>query len=198
AIHEGTLNSLYIKGEDTGIVDANINYVAAALEKVDFLVIQDLFLTHTAEYADVVLPAVPSLEKEGTFVNTERRIQRLYRALDPLGDAKPDWEILTMIANKMGYDWGYADPSEIMDEVASLSPLFAGVRYDLLEGYNSLQWPVAKDGKDEPLLYTERFNFEDGKAILYPLEFNEPLTTDDEYDLHVNNGRLLEHFHEGN
>ena len=198
AIHEGTLNSLYIKGEDTGIVDANINYVAAALEKVDFLVIQDLFLTHTAEYADVVLPATPSLEKEGTFTNTERRIQRLYKALDPVGDSKPDWEIIKAIANEMGYDWDYESPAEIMDEAASLTPLFAGVSYDLLEGYNSLQWPVNADGTDTPLLYTEGFNFPDGKARLYPLEYNFHYETDEEYDLHVNNGRILEHFHEGN
>src|SRR5699024_11111579 len=102
---------------------------------------------HTAEYADVVLPATPSLEKEGTFTNTERRIQRLYKALDPVGDSKPDWEIIKAIANEMGYDWDYESPAEIMDEAASLTPLFAGVSYDLLEGYNSLQWPVMLMGQ---------------------------------------------------
>ena len=198
AIHDGKLKALYIIGEDMGIVDSNINYVQAAFEKLDFFVVQDIFLTKTAEYADVVLPGSPSLEKEGTFTNTERRIQRLYRALEPLGDSKPDWMILRDLANVMGANWHYEHPSEIMDEAAKLAPLFAGVTYERLEGYNSLQWPVTEDGKDSPLLYTERFNFPDGKARLYPLEWIEPDGTDDEYDLHVNNGRLLEHFHEGN
>ncbi|MEW9674977.1 formate dehydrogenase subunit alpha [Lentibacillus sp. L22] len=198
AIHEGDLKSLYVLGEDTGVVDANINYVTDAFKKLDFFVVQDLFLTKTAEYADVVLPAVPSLEKEGTFTNTERRIQRLYQSLDPVGDAKPDWQIIMAIAKQMGYDWNYAHPAEIMDEAASLAPLFAGVTYDRLEGYNSLQWPVAADGTDTPLLFADGFPFDDKKARLYPLEFNFDYATNDEYDLHVNNGRVLEHFHEGN
>ena len=93
-IHEGQIHSLYLYGEDTGIVDSNINYVQSALEKVEFLVVQDEFLTFTATYADVVLPASPSLEKDGTYTNTERRIQRINQALSPLGDSKPDWVIL--------------------------------------------------------------------------------------------------------
>lgn len=198
AIHNGDMTAMFVIGEDTGVVDANINYVTDAFKKLDFFVVQDLFLTKTAEYADVILPASPSLEKEGTFTNTERRIQRLYRALDSKGDTKPDWQILMEIAGKMGYDWNYAHPSEIMAESASLAPLFAGVSYDLLEGYNSLQWPVAADGTDTPLLYTDGFPFEDKKARLYPLEYNYSYSTDDEFDLHVNNGRVLEHFHEGN
>ncbi|MFQ3546029.1 formate dehydrogenase subunit alpha [Halobacillus rhizosphaerae] len=198
AIHDGNLSSMFVIGEDTGIVDANINYVTDAFEKLDFFVVQDLFLTKTAEYADVVLPAAPSLEKDGTFTNTERRIQRLYKSLDPLPGAKPDWEILSLLAKEMGYDWGYEHPAEIMAESASLSPMFAGVTYDRLEGYNSLQWPVAQDGTDTPLLFTEGFPFEDKKARLYPLDFQLEYDTTDEYDLHVNNGRLLEHFHEGN
>ncbi|HLR68047.1 MAG TPA: formate dehydrogenase subunit alpha [Virgibacillus sp.] len=198
AIHEGSLSSLYIKGEETGIVDANINYVTNAFEKLDFFVVQDLFLSRTAEFADVILPASPSLEKDGTFTNTERRIQRLYQALEPVGDSKPDWVILTELAKEMGYDWGYQHPSEIMDEAASLTPLFAGVSYELLEGYNSLQWPVEKDGTDSPVLFLDGFPFEDKKARLFPLEFNYDYETNETYDLHVNNGRVLEHFHEGN
>lgn len=199
AIHEGKLNSLFVIGEDTGIVDANINYVTAAFKKLDFFIVQDLFLTETAKYADVILPAVPSLEKEGTFTNTERRIQRLYQALDPVGESKPDWVILMEIANAMAdYRWDYSHPSEIMDEAASLVPLFAGVSYDLLEGYNSLQWPVAEDGTDTPLLFVDGFPFDDNKAKLYPLDYELKYDTNDEYDLHVNNGRVLEHFHEGN
>lgn len=198
AIHDGRLKALYIIGEDMGIVDANINYVQAAFEKLDFLVVQDLFFTKTAEYADVILPASASLEKEGTFTNTERRIQRLYQAMEPLEGTKPDWQILCELANAMGADWNYSHPSDVMAEAAALAPLFAGVTYERLEGYGSLQWPVAEDGTDSPLLYTERFNFSDGKARLFPLKWDLPRSDDETYDLHVNNGRLLEHFHEGN
>ncbi|MYL18910.1 formate dehydrogenase subunit alpha [Halobacillus litoralis] len=198
AIHDGELSMMYVMGEDTGIVDANINYVTAAFEKLDLFIVQDLFLTKTAEYADVVLPASPSLEKDGTFTNTERRIQRLYKSFDPLEGTKPDWEIIQLMAKHFGVDWGYEHPSEIMAEAAGLAPLFAGVTYERLEGYNSLQWPVAEDGTDEPLLFTEGFPFEDKKAKLYPLTYELMYDTNEEYDLHVNNGRLLEHFHEGN
>ncbi|WP_054950003.1 formate dehydrogenase subunit alpha [Numidum massiliense] len=198
AIHEGKMKAMYIMGEDMSVIDANINYVQDAFKKLDFFVVQDMFLTRTAEFADVVLPASPHLEKEGTFTNTERRIQRLYQALDPLGDSLPDWQILIRVANALGANWQYTHPSEIMAEAASLAPLFAGVTYERLEGYNSLQWPVAADGTDSPLLYTERFNFPDGKARFYPLEWLVPRGTSEAYDLHLNNGRLLEHFHEGN
>src|SRR5699024_10959242 len=126
------------------------------------------------------------------------RIQRLYQALDPVGEAKPDWQILTELAAKLGYDWEYEHPSEIMDESAALTPSFAGVSYDRLEGYGSLQWPVDKDGTDSPLLYVEGFPFPDGKARLYTLDFEIDYDTSYEYYLHVNNGRVLEHFHEGN
>lgn len=198
AIHAGRVRGMYLIGEEIALVDADANYVREALRKLDFLVVQDIFFSDTARYADVVLPASPSLEKEGTFTNTERRIQRLYRAMEPLADSRPDWEILQMVANALGAGWRYAHPSEVMEEAARLAPLFAGVRYDRLEGYRSLQWPVAEDGTDSPLLYTDRFHFPDGRARLYPLGWQEPLSTDEEFDLHVNNGRLLEHFHEGN
>lgn len=197
-IHEGTLKAMYLKGEDMGLVDSNINYVHKAFEKLDFFVVQDIFLSRTAEFADVVLPASPSFEKEGTFTNTERRIQRLYQVFEPLGESKPDWKIILEVANRLGAGWDYSHPSEIMDEAARLSPLYAGVNYDLLEGYNSLQWPVAADGKDTPLLFTDNFPFPDGKARLFPVEWSKPIDFGEEYDIHVNNGRLLEHFHEGN
>ncbi|MGX0844576.1 formate dehydrogenase major subunit [Staphylococcus capitis] len=197
-IHNGDVHSLYLYGEDTGIVDSNINFVQAAFEKLDFMVVQDEFLTFTATYADVVLPASPSLEKDGTFTNTERRVQRLYKALDSLGDSKPDWEIFQLIANKLSADWDYSHPGEVMEEIARLTPSYAGVSYDRLEGFNSLQWPVDKDGKDSPILYLDGFNFENKKAKLYPLTFDNFFKEDEVYDIHVNNGRLLEHFHEGN
>jgi formate dehydrogenase major subunit len=199
ALEKRTLRSLYIKGEDMITADSHQERVAAAFEMADFMVVQDCFFSETCRYADVVLPASPALEKEGTFTSTERRIQRLYQAMDPLGDSKPDWEIIQLVANALGAEWKYTHPSQIMEEAARLTPMFAGVTYERLEGWNTLQWPVAIDGTDQPLLYTERFHFDDGKAILYPVQWTEP--TDPvtrEYNYSLNNGRLLEHFHEGN
>jgi formate dehydrogenase major subunit len=199
AIHEGRIKSMYVFGEEMSLVDSNANYVADALSKLDFFVMQEIFFTETCRFADVILPACPSLEKEGTFTSTERRIQRLYRVLEPLGESRPDWEIIQNIANRLGAGWSYNHPSQIYDEIASLTPLMAGVTYDRLEGYQSLQWPVAEDGSDQPLLYTRQFKSPDGKATFFPVSWTEPSGQQDaEFDLHLNNGRLLEHFHEGN
>jgi formate dehydrogenase major subunit len=199
AIHQGKLKSMYLCGEEMGLVDSNSNYVGAAFAKLEFFVVQDIFFSATCRFADVVLPASPSLEKEGTFTSTERRIQRLYQVFEPLEGSRPDWIVIQDLANRLGARWNYRNPSAIMDEVAALTPLMAGVNYQRLEGYKSLQWPVAADGSDQPLLYTERFNFPDGKARLFPLSWREPAESpDQEFDLHLNNGRLLEHFHEGN
>jgi formate dehydrogenase major subunit len=199
AIHEGTLKAMYLIGEEMSIVDSNSNYVSAAFEKLDFFVVQDIFFSTTCRFADVVLPGAPSLEKEGTFTSTERRIQRLYQVLEPLEGSRPDWRIIQDVANHLGAGWAYQHPSQIMDEIASLTPLFAGVSYERLEGYQSLQWPVAVDGSDQPLHYTKAFAFPDGKARLFPVSWVGPTDQPDEqYDLHLNNGRILEHFHEGN
>ncbi len=199
AIHGGTLKAMYLFGEEMSLVDSNANYVQEAFGKLDFFVVQEIFFSRTCQFADVVLPAAPSLEKEGTFTSTERRIQRLYQVFEPLEGSRPDWKIIQDVANRLGANWNYQHPSEIMAEMASLSPLYAGVSYERLEGYRSLQWPVAADGSDQPLLYTTHFNFPDGKARLFPLSLTQPTEQPDEqFDLHLNNGRLLEHFHEGN
>jgi len=199
AIHQGKLKAMYLFGEEMSLVDSNANYVSAAFSKLEFFVVQDIFFSATCKFADVVLPACPSLEKEGTFTSTERRVQRLYQVFEPSEGSQPDWQIVQEIANRLGASWNYLHPSEVMDEIASLTPMFAGVNYQRLEGYKSLQWPVTADGADEPLLYTRRFHFPDGKAQLFPLVWREaPEQPDLEFDLLLNNGRLLEHFHEGN
>jgi formate dehydrogenase major subunit len=120
------------------LVDSNANYVGEAFSKLDFFVVQDVFFSATCQFADVVLPASPSLEKEGTFTSTERRIQRLYQVFEPLAHSRPDWQIIQDIANRLGAGWNYQHPSQIMDEIASVTPLFAGVNYDRLEGYKTL------------------------------------------------------------
>ena len=197
-MHKGKLKALYLFGEEMALVDSNSNYVEAGFEDLDFFVVQDIFFSRTARYADVILPAAPSLEKDGTFTNTERRIQRFHKVFEPLGDSKPDWMIFQELANIMGANWNYKHPSEIMDEAASLATIFSGVSYDRLEGWDSQVWPVSPDGKDTPLLYQERFPFPDGKARLVPVDWTPPFDPGEDYDLHLNNGRLLEHFHEGN
>jgi formate dehydrogenase major subunit len=199
AIHDGKLKAMYLFGEEIAVVDSNANFVGAGLEKLEFFVVQDIFFTKTCQYADVVLPASPSLEKEGTFTNTERRIQRLYQVMEPLEGSRPDWIIIQDIANRLGAKWSYSHPSEIYKEIAALTPMFAGVTYERLEGFKSLHWPVHADGTDSPLLYTKGFNFPDGKARLHPVPMTDATDQPNaEYDLHLNNGRLLEHFHEGN
>jgi formate dehydrogenase major subunit len=199
AIHDGKLKAMYVFGEEMSLVDSNANHVGDALSKIEFLVMQDVFFSETCRFADVVLPASPSLEKEGTFTSTERRIQRLYQVFEPLGESRPDWQIIQQIANHLGANWHYEHPSQIYQEIAALTPLMAEVTYERLEGYKTLQWPVATDGTDQPLLYTSQFNFPDGKAQFFPVPWSEPTDQPDaEYDLHLNNGRLLEHFHEGN
>jgi formate dehydrogenase major subunit len=199
AVYQGKLRAMYLAGEDMISADSNANVVGGAFEKLDFFVVQDIFFSETCRYADVVLPGAPALEKDGTFTSTERRIQRLYQALPELGDSKADWKITQELANCMGANWSYQHPSEIMSELASVSPLYAGVNYDRLEGYKTLQWPVAPDGTDEPILYLDGFAFPDKKARLYPVSFHEPTEKpDSDFDLFLNNGRLLEHFHEGN
>ncbi|MEM3681228.1 MAG: formate dehydrogenase subunit alpha [Metallosphaera sp.] len=196
-ILEGKVHGLYIVGEDTVMVDCGTPLTRKALEGLEFLVVQDMFLTETAKLADVVLPACSNLEKDGTFVNTERRIQRFYKAMDPLGESKPDWEIIQLLARELGESWNYLHPSEIMDEIAKLVPIFSGVRYDRLEGFNSLVWPVEEDGRDTPVLYVNSFALEGGKAKLYPIVWKRKSVEEKVYSITVNSGRVLEHFHEG-
>src|SRR5260370_15347533 len=137
-------------GEKMSIVESNANYVGDAFAKLDFFVVQDIFFSNTCRYADVVLPGAPSLEKEGTFTSTERRIQRLYEVLEPLEGCRPDWKIIQNVANQLRPSWDYRHPSEVMDEIASLTPMFAGVNYERLAGYKYLQWPVATVRTDPP------------------------------------------------
>ena len=198
AVENGKIRGMYVIGEELVATGSDSNFIRERLEELDFLVVEDLFFSETASYADVVLPAAASLEKEGTFDNTERRIQRLYKVFDPAEGSRPDWEVVQDIARFIGFDWNYKHPSEIMEEAASLAPMFQHVSYERLEGFKSLQWPMSEDGTDTPTLYLKEFHFPDGKAFLYPLEWRPMVSVDAEFDLHLNNGRLLEHFHEGN
>jgi formate dehydrogenase major subunit len=199
AAGEGRVKAMYVIGEETAVSDADSANVQKAFVGLDFMVVQDLFMSRTAEFADVVLPACASVEKDGTYVNTERRIQRFHQAMAPLGESRPDWRILTDLAARLGHDWGYTHPSQIMAECAGIAKIFAGVGYERLEGWNSLQWPVAADGRDTPLLYTDAFHLPGGKARLYPLAWQPPAEqADQSYGYDLDNGRLLEHFQSTN
>ncbi len=198
AILDGRVHALWILGEDKLLADADEAKVAKAFERLDLLIVQDLFLTRTAQYADIVLPVAASLEKEGTFVNTERRLQRLYRAFPPLRGTKTDGEILSLVAERLGFDWPNTDAADVLAEVARVAPTFAGASFARLEGFSSLLWPIRADGTDTPVLHLDRFNFPDGRARFFPVDFSEPVAPDPSFDLSLDNGRLLEHFHWGN
>jgi formate dehydrogenase major subunit len=163
AIHEGKLKAMYLFGEEMSIVDSNANYVgrvrqARLLRRAGHLLQQHLPVRRCGAAGS------PSLEKEGTFTSTERRIQRLYQVFEPLEGSRPDWKIIQDVANRLGAGWNYQHPSEVMDEIASLTPMFAGVNYERLEGYKSFNGRSPPMEADQPLLYTKRFNFPDGKG----------------------------------
>ena len=202
--HEGNVRGMYVVGENPALSEPDIQHAAEALEELEFLVVQDIFMTETAEYADVVLPAATSPEKHGTFTNTERRIQRVRPTSDPPGEARQDWEITQALANRLGYDWDYDHPSEVMDEIASLAPIYGGVSYDRLEEgpEHGLQWPVPdEDHPGTPYLYDYEdgnFNFEDGKARFVPADGGHPAELpDEEFPLTLTSGRVLYHWHTG-
>jgi len=193
----GELKAMYIFGEDVAQTDPNTTHVIAALESLEFLVCQDIFENETTKYADVILPASSFLEKQGTFTNAERRIQLVEAAIEPPGEARTDFDILTTISKALGHDMGFASPAEVMDEVAQLTPDWAGVSHDRV-ARGGLQWPVAADGTDSPLLYAERFELPGGRARLAALPYKPPGSeASDEYPMILVTGRRLEHYNAG-
>lgn len=197
AVHEGKIRALYLVGENPVLSEANANHAKEALRKVEFLVVQDIFLNETAEMADVILPAASFAEKDGTFTNTERRIQRVRKAIDPVGNAKADWWITSQLAKRMGgKGFDFSHPQEIMEEIASLTPIYGGVSYDRLEK-GGLQWPCpTPDHPGTPILHVEKFNTPTGKAKFMPLEYKTSAEwPDEEYPLLLTTDRSLYHFH---
>lgn len=191
---EGKIKGLYICGEDPIVSDPDTHHIIKALESLDFLVVQDLFMTKTAEYADVVLPGVSYAEKEGTFSNTERRVQRIRKAVTSEGDMRPDTDILIDLMNAMGYKQPYLTPAEIMDEIASLTPSFHGISHARLDAGETLQWPCPdKDHPGTPIMHVG--HPARGKAYLYPAEYRESQELpDDEYPFILMTGRILYHY----
>jgi predicted molibdopterin-dependent oxidoreductase YjgC len=192
----GKLAAMWIVGYDVAQSDPNSTHVRRALESLDFLVVSDLFLGETAHLADVVLPAASSLEKDGTFTNGERRIQRIRTAVPAPGEARADWQVICDVATAMGYPMRYGHPSEIMDEIAALAPMMAGVSYARLEG-NGLQWPVPdRAHPGTSLMHAERFPR--GRARFAAVEYIPPgAEPDAQYPFVLTTGRVLEHYNTG-
>ncbi|SDE74219.1 formate dehydrogenase alpha subunit [Sporomusa acidovorans] len=190
----GELKAMYIMGEDPVLTDGDANHVRKALNHLDFLVVQNLFLTETAKLADVVLPGASFAEKDGTFTNTERRIQRVRQAISPIGNSRADWRILTDLSSRMGYLMSYNHPSEIMDEMASLSPIYAGVSFDRLEEAG-LQWPVPdKTHPGTPYLH-DKGKFTCGIARFKAIDHQPPGEEPDAaYPFLLSTGRILYHY----
>ena len=198
-IHDGEITALYLIGENPYLSEANANHAIESMNRLDFLVVQDIFLTETAEMADVVLPASSFAEKNGTFSNTERRIQRVRKAIDSPGEAKPDWRIVADIAAKMGAGgFEYEDEAQIMAEIASVTPSYGGITYDRLETAG-LQWPCpTQDHPGTPTLHLEKFGTPSGKAQFMPLSFRDSAELpDDEYPFLLTTDRSLFHYHTG-
>jgi formate dehydrogenase alpha subunit len=197
AAYDGKIKALYIMGENPILSDADANHTEKALKNLEFLVVQDMFLTETARLADVVLPAVSFAEKDGTFTNTERRIQIVRKAIEPVGDARPDWLILSQLAKKMNdKDFDFESPSEVMEEISRLTPSYGGVTYERLNECG-LQWPCpSKDHPGTPILHVGRFVRGLGKFT--PLEYKPPAEAPDkDYPLVLTTGRNLYHYHTG-
>jgi formate dehydrogenase alpha subunit len=197
AAYQKQVKALYLVGENPMLSDPDANHIREALEQLEFLVVQDVFLTETARLADVVLPAASFAETDGTFTNTERRIQRVRKAVAPPGDSRADWLITSQIAQRMGSKgFDFSHPSEIMDEIASLTPIYGGISYKRLEE-GGLQWPCpTEEHPGTPILHTKQFTR--GKGKLIPLEYKPAKELpDDDYPLVLTTERSLYHFHTG-
>ena len=191
---KGDIKFIYIMGENPMVSDPDITHVKHCLESLDFLVVQDIFMTETAELADIVLPAASFAEKDGTFSNTERRVQRVRKAIEPIGDSKPDWIILMDIMNNLGYKKKYSHPSEIMEEIRSLTPQYAGISYERIEK-QGIQWPCA-DLDHEGTKYLHKVAIARGRGLFMPAEYTESAEmADKEYPFIFTTGRILYHYH---
>jgi len=197
AADKGQIKAIYVVGENPALSEPDLGHTIETLKKLEFLVVQDFFLSETAQLAHVVLPAVTFAEKDGTFTNTERRVQRVRKAIEPIGDSKPDWWIACQLGRRMGSrDFYFLHPSDIMEEIASLTPSYGGISYNRLEN-GGLQWPCpTEDHPGTPILHTNLFTR--GKGRFTPLKYRPPMELpDDDYPLLLTTGRSLYHFHTG-
>jgi predicted molibdopterin-dependent oxidoreductase YjgC len=194
AIGEGKIKALFILGENPLLSEANGHKIKEELEGLEFLAVQDIFMTETAELANVVLPGVSFAEKDGTFTNTERRIQRVRKAIDPIGNARSDWQTISDLSTRLGYPMAYASTAEIMAEIASVTPSYGGITYDRIDR-EGLQWPCPKtDHPGTRYLHKESFTRGKGKFHVTPY-VPSPELPDEKYPFVLTTGRVLYHFH---
>ena len=196
AMLDKKLRALYVIGENPKLSDPDWNHFSHALKSLDFLAVQDMFLSETAQVADVVLAASSLAEKEGTFTNTERRCMRINQAVAPLGDSLPDWQIVSRLSSAFGYEMSYSGPEEIFDEMAALTSSYRGMTYARL-GIDGLQWPCPD--RDHPgTMYLHRDSFTRGKGKFHGIAFKEPAeSTDEQYPFLLTTGRMFAHYHFG-
>ena len=194
--YEGRLKALYIIGENPMVSDPNLNHASQALENLDFLVVQDIFMTETARMADVVLPSASFAEKEGTFTNTERKVQRVRKAVESPGEARADWEIISDLAGRMGYSMDYKDVEAIMGEIAEVTVSYCGINYDRLEN-DGIHWPcTGTDHPGTPCLHMDQFTC--GLGVFHAIDYKPPAELPDgEYPLYLTTGRILFQYHTG-
>ncbi len=196
-IDDDTVKALWIMGENPVVSDPDADHVVEALKKLDLLIVQDIFLTPTAKLAHVVLPGVSFAEKEGTFVNTERRVLRVRKAIDPIGESRQDWQIIQDISNRFGYTLAYDNPEAIFNEMAELTPSFAGISYERLEG-PGLQWPCpSPEHPGTPYLH-DGGRFTRGKGLFHAIDYKPPAEeTDVDFPFWMTTGRVYAHYHTG-
>jgi predicted molibdopterin-dependent oxidoreductase YjgC len=195
AMLEGRLKGLYVIGENPKLSDPDWNHMHHALKQLDFLVVQELFLSETAQVADVVFAASSIAEKEGTITNTERRCMRVQKAIEPIGKSLPDWEIICRLSTAMGYKMKYENPEEVFNEMRSLTPKsYAGMTY-LRLGLDGLQWPCP-DGDHPGTPYLHEGEFTRGKGKFHAIDYQDPAEMPDEqYPYFLTTGRMFAHFH---
>jgi len=193
------VRALFIMGENPIISDPDIAHAEAWFAHVEFLAVQDLFLTETARYADVVLPGASFAEKDGSYANTERRVQLAHKAIEPPGQARADWEILVELSNRIGLPTPFRNPSEVMDEISRVAPSWAGIHHHRLDGTGGLQYPVSDDHHPgTAFLFDDRFPTKDGRGTFYPIEYAPTgELPDEEFPFVMCTGRQLYHWHTG-
>lgn len=190
---EKSLRAMYIFGEDPVLTDADANHVRKGLQALDFLVVQDIFMSESAKLADVILPGTSFAEKSGTFTNTERRVQMVNQAIQPIGNTKLDWQIICEVATRMGYPFLYASSAEVMQEIAALTPSYAGISHSRL-GSQGLQWPVP-NAEHPGTKFLHEGKFSRGKGLFMSIDYQLPdEIPDEEYPFLLSTGRKLSHY----
>ena len=194
--HSGKIRALYVVGENPMVSDPDLNHAEKALEHLDFLIVQDIFLTETAQMADVVLPAASFAEKEGTFTNTERKVQRIRKAFNPPGEAKEDAHIICDLATRMEYPMSYETSRDIMNEIAAVTPSYCGINYERLEK-GGIHWPcTGTDHPGTPCLHVDQFSC--GLGIFHAIDYIQSAEVpDEEFPLYLTTGRVLYQYHTG-